>query len=100
MNSRQYWIVIERGPRNCSAYSPDVPGCAATGASVEKTLARMRRALRLHLGGMIEDGDPLPRPHTLSWHIRHSDDFAPAVDDLITQVEVELPGPGCISAAA
>ncbi len=100
MNLRQYWIVIERGPHNCSAFSPDVLGCAATGSSVEQTLAGMRRALRLHLEGMIEDGDPLPRSHNLSWHLRHSDGFAPALDDLITQIEVELPVHGRVFAAA
>jgi len=91
MSAQSYLIVIERGPRNCSAYSPDVPGCAATGATVEQTLARMQRALLAHLRGFAEDGEPVPRARGLPWHLRNSRDFQPASDDLFTQVTIELP---------
>jgi predicted RNase H-like HicB family nuclease len=53
-------IVLEKGPRNYSAYAPEVPGCVATGKTREETLQLMREALELHLQGMAEDGDEMP----------------------------------------
>lgn len=62
MNSVKYGIVIELGERNCSAYVPDLPGCMATGTTVEETKQRIREAIRVHLEGMREDGDSIPKP--------------------------------------
>jgi predicted RNase H-like HicB family nuclease len=59
--SQRYLIVIERAPHNYSAYSPDLPGCAATGRTRKETESRMREAIELHLRGMKEDGLPIPR---------------------------------------
>ncbi len=55
-------IVLEKGEANFSAYSPDVPGCVATGDSMEETLVNMKEGLAFHLESLIEDGDPLPHP--------------------------------------
>ena len=58
-----YLILIEGGPPlNYSAWSPDLPGCVATGATVDETEARMREAIALHLEGLAADGLPLPDP--------------------------------------
>jgi predicted RNase H-like HicB family nuclease len=62
MNSVKYGIVIERGDRNFSAYVPDLPGCIATGATVDDTKERIREAIVMHLKGMREDGDVIPEP--------------------------------------
>jgi len=61
----RYGIVIERGERNCSAYVPDLPGCVATGPTIEETKKRLRTAIELHLKGMREDGDAIPEPRTV-----------------------------------
>jgi len=54
-------ILIEGGPlSNCSAWSPDLPGCAATGDSLEEVEAEMREAIAFHLEGLAECGDPVP----------------------------------------
>lgn len=58
----KYWIVIERGKRNCSAYCPDVPGCVAAGRTVEATIEDMRKALAFHFEGMAADGEVIPVP--------------------------------------
>jgi len=58
----RYLIVIEQANGNYSAYSPDVPGCVATGATREKAEQEMHEALQMHLDGMREDGLPLPQP--------------------------------------
>jgi predicted RNase H-like HicB family nuclease len=56
---RTFVIVIERAGENYSAYSPEVPGCVATGASERDAESNMRSALEMHLRGMEEDGLPL-----------------------------------------
>ena len=39
-----------------------VPGCVATGATVEETGRAMREAIAFHLDGLREDGAPIPPP--------------------------------------
>jgi predicted RNase H-like HicB family nuclease len=58
----RYLIVIERANGNYSAYSPDVPGCVATGATREEAEREMHDALKMHLDGLVQDGLPLPSP--------------------------------------
>lgn len=62
MAERRYLVVVEKGEGNYSAYSPDIPGCVATGKTESEVLERMREAIRLHLEGLIEDGLPIPEP--------------------------------------
>jgi len=58
----RYAIVIERAQNNYSAYAPDLPGCVATGTTVEETEAQMREAIEFHIAGLREDGLPVPQP--------------------------------------
>jgi len=61
--ARHYLILIEGGPpSNYSAWSPDLPGCAATGETLEEVEREMRAAIAFHLAGLCEDGEPLPEP--------------------------------------
>ena len=61
--AQRYLILIEGGPpSNYSAWSPDVPGCVATGATVEEVEREMRAALALHLEGLAADGASIPEP--------------------------------------
>jgi predicted RNase H-like HicB family nuclease len=53
-------IVIESAGNNFSAYSPDLPGWVATGATREETERRMYEAIQLHVEGLIEDKQPVP----------------------------------------
>ncbi len=65
MTPYRYLIVIEGdGKTNYSAYSPDVPGVAATGATREECEREMREAVEFHLEGLAEDGEPVPEPHS------------------------------------
>ena len=60
---QRYLIVIEgNGAGNYSAYSPDVPGCAATGDTREEVEALMREALALHIQSLREHDEPVPEP--------------------------------------
>ena len=58
----KYAIVIEKAESNYSAYVPDLPGCVATGATVEEVEQQIREAIQFHLAGLREDGQPVPPP--------------------------------------
>ena len=58
----RYAIVIEKAEGNYSAYVPDLPGCVATGATVEEAESQIREAIEFHLEGLREDGLPIPQP--------------------------------------
>lgn len=58
----RYAIVIEKAAANFSAYVPDLPGCVATGDSVEDLESRIREAIEFHLEGLRADGLPPPIP--------------------------------------
>jgi len=58
----RYAIVIEKAENNYSAYVPDLPGCVATGKTVEETETQIREAIEFHLEGLREDGLPIPPP--------------------------------------
>ncbi len=58
----RYAIVIEKAEGNYSAYAPDLPGCIATGASIEEIETQMQEAIVFHLEGLREDGAIIPAP--------------------------------------
>jgi predicted RNase H-like HicB family nuclease len=58
----RYLIVIEKANGNFSAYSPDVPGCVATGDTREEAEKEMHEAIQMHLRGLKEDGLGVPEP--------------------------------------
>ncbi|MGI9054671.1 MAG: type II toxin-antitoxin system HicB family antitoxin [Pyrinomonadaceae bacterium] len=58
----RYAIVIEKAENNYSAYVPDLPGCVATGETIEETEREIREAIEFHLRGMREDGMPILKP--------------------------------------
>jgi predicted RNase H-like HicB family nuclease len=62
---KKYAIVVERAERNYAAYVPDLPGCVATGATVEEAEALLREAMELHIAGLREDGLPVPAPSSV-----------------------------------
>lgn len=87
-HSPHYLIVLERSATGYAAFSPDVPGCVATGPNVEQTLSEMRAALAFHFEGMAEAGEPLPEPKGLEHYIRSGERIADP-GDLLTSVLAE-----------
>jgi predicted RNase H-like HicB family nuclease len=61
MNMHRFLIIIEDAGANFSAYSPDLPGCAATGKTRSDAEANMCEAIQMHIEGLREDGLPVPR---------------------------------------
>jgi predicted RNase H-like HicB family nuclease len=58
----RYAIVIEQAEGNYSAYVPDLPGCVATGASLDEVEREIREAIAFHVEGLRADGLPIPAP--------------------------------------
>ncbi len=58
----RYAVVIEKAGNNYSAYVPDLPVCAATGATKAEAESLIHDAIELHLAGMREEGDAIPSP--------------------------------------
>jgi len=61
---KKYLVVIEETATGFSAYSPDLPGCIATGATREEVEREMRDAMQFHIEGMREEGLLVPEPHS------------------------------------
>jgi predicted RNase H-like HicB family nuclease len=61
----RYAIVIEKADSNFSSYVPDLPGCIATGATIEETERAIREAIAFHIEGLRDDGLPVPLPTSL-----------------------------------
>jgi predicted RNase H-like HicB family nuclease len=58
----RYAVLIAPTRTGYSAHVPDLPGCIATGRTIEETKARMQKAITMHLAAMREDGDEIPEP--------------------------------------
>ena len=58
----RYAVVIEKGDGNYAAYVPDLPGCVATGATIQETEREIQQAILFHLEGLRADGLPIPEP--------------------------------------
>ena len=66
---RRFLVVIEKAKGNYSAYCPDLPGCVATGRTVEETERNIHEAIALHVSGLAEDNLPIPRPASIAEYI-------------------------------
>ena len=75
---RQFLVIIETGEENFSAYSPDLPGCVATGSTYDEVLKNMHQAIQMHLEAMVEEGEPIPETFTLATHIAVPEPSLPA----------------------
>ena len=63
----KYLIVIEKTDgEGFGAYSPDLPGCYATGKSLETVERRMMNAIKAHIDQHLVDGKIVPEPKTVA----------------------------------
>ena len=65
----RYLIIIEKANGNFSAYSPDLPGCIATGKTQEEVARNMHGAIEMHLQGLREDVLPIPQPSVVAEYV-------------------------------
>jgi len=66
---RKFLIVIEKAKGNYSAYSPDLPGCVATGETRDEAEKNMYEAVQMHVAGLIEDRLPVPDSQAVSEYL-------------------------------
>ena len=65
----RFLVVIERANGNYSAYSPDLPGCVATGGTREEAEQNIHEAIRMHVRGLIEDNLPIPDSQSFAEYV-------------------------------
>ncbi len=65
----KYAVLFEQTDTGFSAHVPDLPGCVAAGATLAETTALIAEAIRIHLAGLREDGEPVPEPRTIAQYI-------------------------------
>ena len=65
----RYLIIIEETSTGYSAYSPDVPGCVATGRTRPEVENEMHDAIEFHLEGLREEGLPIPKPSSTAEYV-------------------------------
>lgn len=65
----KYLVIFEKANDNYSAYLPDVPGCIATGTTLEETELNIKNALSFHLEGLKQDGLPIPKPTSFTEYV-------------------------------
>ncbi len=58
----KYFIIFEKTKTGYSAYSPDVPGCIATGKTKKSTEKNMKEAIEFHIEGLLQEGLKIPKP--------------------------------------
>ncbi len=58
----QYLVVVEKGESSWGAYVPDLPGCIAAGESRDEAVRLIKEAINLHIEGLREAGESVPRP--------------------------------------
>jgi predicted RNase H-like HicB family nuclease len=62
----RYLIILEETGTGYSAYSPDLPGCVATGSTRQETEREIRDAIEFHIEGLRLVGDAVPAPHSVA----------------------------------
>jgi predicted RNase H-like HicB family nuclease len=65
----KFLVVIEKAGRNYSAYSPDLPGCVATGRTQKEAEANMHAAVEMHVQGLLDDRLPVPVTHSSAAYV-------------------------------
>ena len=65
----RFLVIIEKTNGNYSAYSPDLPGCVATGATREETEQNMHQAIEMQVQGLTEDNLPIPESSSFAEYV-------------------------------
>ncbi|MEK7995421.1 MAG: type II toxin-antitoxin system HicB family antitoxin, partial [Planctomycetota bacterium] len=68
----KYLVSIEERKTGYSAFSPDLPGCVATGSGKQEVEKNMKDAIAFHLEGMDLEGLEVPQPHSFSTYLEVS----------------------------
>jgi len=69
LTMHRFLVVIEKAGANYSAYSPDLPGCVATGTTRGEAESNIYEAIRMHVDGLLEDNLPIPESHSFAEYV-------------------------------
>ena len=62
----RYAVVFEKSSTGYGAYVPDLPGCVAAASTLWEAEILIQEAIKMHLDGILEDGDAVPAPTTVA----------------------------------
>jgi predicted RNase H-like HicB family nuclease len=65
----RFLVIIEKANNNYSAYSPDLPGCVATGFTREEAEKNIYEAIEMHVNGLLEDNLPVPDSESFAEYV-------------------------------
>jgi predicted RNase H-like HicB family nuclease len=65
----RFLVVIEKANNNYSAYSPDLPGCIATGSTQAEAEKNIYEAIEMHVQGLLEDNLPIPESESFAEYV-------------------------------
>jgi predicted RNase H-like HicB family nuclease len=65
----RFLVILEKAEGNYSAYSPDLPGCIASGATREDAERNMHEAIEMHVRGLSEDNLPIPETTSFAEYV-------------------------------
>ena len=89
--TKRYLVVYAKCKgSNFSGHAPDVPGCVSVGDTLDEMNTKMREALEFHLEGILEDGNSIPEPTTMSIDLK-AEDFEDVDYFIVRQLEVKVP---------
>ena len=60
----RYLVIIEKSATGFSTYSPDLPGCVATGSTRKAVEKEMHDAIEFHIEGLRLVGEEVPEPQS------------------------------------
>jgi predicted RNase H-like HicB family nuclease len=89
--TREYLVVYEKGSKNWSAFSPDIPGCGSLGDALEDTRANMREAIELYLRETVKAGEPIPVANSTGVDFEEFDPGYKGKQYLVEWLKVSLP---------
>jgi predicted RNase H-like HicB family nuclease len=69
----RFLVVIEKANNNYSAYSPDLPGCVATGSTREEAEKNIYEAIEMYVQGLLEDNLPIPESESFAEYVAIAD---------------------------
>jgi predicted RNase H-like HicB family nuclease len=65
----KYLVIVEETATGFSAYSPDLPGCIATGSTRQDVEREMAEAVAFHIDGLRAEGMEIPIPRASSTYV-------------------------------
>ena len=93
MLKKHYPGIVTRDERisdTLGVHFPDFDGCVTVGQTLDEAYQNACEALKFHIDGLIEDGDPIPAP---GWADIEQDSYDDAESRLVAVVAIPVDVP-------